>query len=102
MWVRDVAQPDIYQFKTGFNVNGNAFDFAWYITIRAETAWSTYNYDWSDFGPKKPSSSWTSGWQNDDSPINGYHYARVTRGHAILTDGRVCFTGFPTDAAYVT
>jgi hypothetical protein len=34
--IDDAAQPDIYRFKTGFKVKGDAVDFSWEIDVRGE------------------------------------------------------------------
>jgi hypothetical protein len=34
--IDDAVQPDIYRFKTGFKVKGNAIDFSWEIHVRGE------------------------------------------------------------------
>jgi hypothetical protein len=100
--IEDVGQRDIYRFRTGFKVNGSAFDFKWRLNIRAETGSSTYNFDWGDNGPMWPDNDWTSGWKNDDTPVNGWHVARVRTGLAILTNGKVCVAGYPSAGTYVT
>jgi hypothetical protein len=102
MYLRDVSQNDIYQFKTGFNVVSNAYDFDWKINISASTGSGRYNFDWEDTGPMFPDEDWTSGWKNDDTPLNGWHRARVTYGVAFLTNGNVCYSGYPHDSVFVS
>jgi hypothetical protein len=96
-----------YEFWTGFNLNGPkggaAFDFDWYVNIRAEKGTRFYNFEWSDHGPQIPSSQWTSGYVQDTSSIaNATHYGRVTSGTAYLTNGSICYSGYPTGSAYVS
>lgn len=100
--IDDVGQKDIYRFKTGFKVKGEAVDFKWRLNIHAEKGSSVYNFDWGDDGPMWPDDTWTSGWKNDDTPVNGRHVARVTSGMAILTNGKICVAGFPTAATDVS
>jgi hypothetical protein len=102
MYLRDVSQNDIYQFKTGFNVISNAGDFDWKINISASTGSGSYNFDWEDSGPMWPDQDWTSGWKNDNTPLNGWHNARVTYGVAFLTNGNVCYSGHPHASVWVS
>lgn len=88
-----------FAMKTGFSVNGNAFDFDWYVNVRGEDSVQIDNWDWSDSGPQFPSSSWTSGYQtsSQDTFAGSYSVARVVSGQAILTSGVICTSGHPSD-----
>ena len=88
---------DRFHIRTGFDVDGNASDFTWRTTTIGTSRAGTDNWEWGDDGPKVPGPVWTSGnrYSTQDAPSGTYYYGRVTRGNAILTDGRVCNTGYP-------
>ena len=100
--IENVSQSDIYRFRTGFDLTSSAVDFDWYINIRASNSSGVYNFDWSDHGPMWPDNNWTSGWKTDDTPLNAYHYIRITSGTAYLANGGVCTSGYPSANTWVT
>lgn len=97
----DSRQYDnVYKFITGFTVNGSAYDFNWYVAFEAGNGgyWT-----WSDSGPQWPGSSWTSNWVDEYTAYDGWVKGYVeSSSRAYLTDGRVCWTGGPSDSEWVS
>jgi hypothetical protein len=108
--IRDASQKDMYQFKTGFTVDGNTANFMWQVEIEASRI-HNYTYSQEFSGPLAHGKTWTSNWQNDYSGLTRYlsedgivkvrHFARVTAAKVLLTDGRLCIAGHPVASALV-
>ncbi|WP_163999282.1 hypothetical protein [Pyxidicoccus caerfyrddinensis] len=108
--IRDVPQKDLYQFKTGFTVEGRAAYFRWRIEIEAARM-RRYTYSQEFSGPLSPRRTWTSDWRPDYSEITRYlstqenlkvrHFARITLAEVLLYDGRICMGGHPVASAWV-
>lgn len=92
---------DVMEFSTGFDVAGKAYDFDWWVDIEGPRG--GYAASWYDAGPKWPSGSWDSGRVSEYTGANGYHtgYVRTT-SRAYLTDGRICWSGGPSDSEYIS
>ena len=67
-WLKDKLGDNNYEFATGFDVPGDAYDFNWRTVVHAEWESGSYDFEWGDDGPQVPGPSWTSGWVEDDTP----------------------------------
>lgn len=100
MWIADAPGDHSFQISTGFDINGTAYDFGWETRVSNEHL----NWEWSDYGPMAPASTWESGWiLEEDEGVPGYtHEAAVLPGSAaFLTDGRMCYAYEPTAASVI-
>lgn len=102
IYLRDASGANFY-FYTGFDLNGSAVDFDWYVNVRGEHAGGIDNFEWEDHGPLAWREAWTSGniYSSQDLPYGSWYYARVTSGTAYLSDGRVCYSGQPSSGRYL-
>jgi hypothetical protein len=108
--IRDASQKDMYQFKTGFTVDGSTVDFMWQVEIEASRI-QNYTYSQEFSGPLAHGKTWTSNWRNDysgltrnlaeDGIVRVRHFARVTAAKVLLADGRICIAGHPVASALV-
>ena len=96
------VQSDRGYIRTGFDLYWNAYDFRWRTLATRETSGSEDVNYYGDDGPMWPDDVWQSGSQYFTALFNGTYYGRVYSGTAYLTDGRVCYTGYPTDSAYIS
>jgi len=100
IYMRDAGSyNNVFEFRTGFDIIYNAFDFTWFVLFDGP---DTYSGSWADSGPKWPSKSWTSGWKSEYTTDDGWHVGEVSLGIAYATNGTICFSYGPSEAVIVT
>lgn len=87
-----------FAMKTGFTTNTSAYDFAWSTQTIGQNNGQTDSWTWRDIGPMVPKTSWTSGYvqSTQDTAAGTYYYGRVTKGVAMLINGGICVSGYPS------
>lgn len=97
LYMRDGGSNDNdFEFSTGFDLNGSAYDFDWTIIFEGP---GSYGARWEDSGPMFPDAHWTSGWKSEYTGANGLHTGEVTEGLAFKVSGGVCHTAGPAASA---
>lgn len=85
--------------RTGFTVDLPAVGYDWFATVEGPD----YFHEYTSSGGLFFDSSWDGGYQSDQDQAEGLYAAEVDPGasDAVLFDGDVCFSGGPTDFAYL-
>lgn len=81
---------------TGFNVTGPAVSYGWNIVVVDDAG--TAHHSWG--GGLAFDSSWSGSWTSWHS-VSGYSWAEVVSGWAVLWDGDICTSLYPSDSTYV-